>query len=49
MRLKKVIITLTPEEVQEVLRIDMDGDPEEAFSFLRTVLAKKVKEELKTH
>lgn len=49
MRLNKVVITLTPEEAREVLRIDMDGDREDAFLFFRTVLAKRVKEALKTH
>ncbi len=49
MRLKKVVLTLTEEEAQEILRLDLGGDPGEALHFVRSVLAKKVRESLKTH
>ncbi len=49
MRLKQVVLSLTAEEAQEVLRIDLDGDPADALDFIRSVLAKRVKECLHTH
>ncbi|MBC7358936.1 MAG: hypothetical protein H5U10_10405 [Desulfacinum sp.] len=49
MRLKSIVLTLSPEEAQEVVRIDMDADAAAALDFLRTVLAKRVKEALRTH
>ncbi|MGQ9485537.1 MAG: hypothetical protein ACUVSA_11385 [Desulfosoma sp.] len=49
MRLKPIVLTLSPDEAREVVRIDMDGDMQAALSFVRTVLAKRVKEALKTH
>ncbi|ROQ89900.1 hypothetical protein [Desulfosoma caldarium] len=49
MRLKPIVLTLSPDEAQEVIRMDMDADSEAALNFVRTVLAKKVKEALKTH
>mgnify|MGYP005832360075 CR=1 FL=1 len=49
MRLKPIVLTLSPDEAREVVRIDMDGDMQAALSFVRAVLAKRVKEALKTH
>ncbi len=49
MRLKKVVVTLAPEEAQEVLRIDIDRDGEKALQFVCSVLSKRVKEALQTH
>lgn len=49
MRLRSIVLTLSPDEAREVMRIDMDADSEAALSFVRTVLAKRVKEALKTH
>jgi sRNA-binding protein len=49
MRLKNVVLNLTAEEAQEILRVDLDGDPAGALDLMRSVLAKKVREPLKTH
>ncbi|WP_448381928.1 hypothetical protein [Desulfosoma sp.] len=49
MRLKNVVLTLTAEEAQEILRVDLDGDSKGALELVRSVLAKKVREALKTH
>jgi|YNPBryantNP2012_1023418.scaffolds.fasta_scaffold11380_1 hypothetical protein len=48
MRLKEVVVTLSPNEAQKVLEIDLDGNPSDAIQFIRQVLAKKVREVLKT-
>ena len=48
MRLKEVVVTLSPDEAQKVLEIDLDGNPSDAIQFIRQVLAKKVREVLKT-
>lgn len=48
MRLKNVVITLSEDEAKKVLEIDLDGNPADALQFIRQVLAKKVKECLKT-
>ncbi|MGC8720741.1 MAG: hypothetical protein ACP5TY_12140 [Thermodesulforhabdaceae bacterium] len=48
MRLKEVVVTLTEDEAKKVLEIDLDGDSADALHFIRQVLAKKVKENLKT-
>jgi len=48
MRLRKVIVALTPEQAQEVLRIELDNDAEGALKFLRKILSKRVKEALQT-
>ncbi|MCX7822006.1 MAG: hypothetical protein N2260_01020 [Syntrophobacterales bacterium] len=48
MRLKDVVVTLTGEEAQKVLEIDLDGTPQDALQFIRNILAKKVRESLKT-
>ena len=40
MNLKKVMLELSVSEVQEILRIDMDDDAEEALSFIKENLAK---------
>jgi hypothetical protein len=48
MRLKEVIVTLSPDEAQKVLEIDLDRNPSDAIQFIRQVLAKKVREVLKT-
>ncbi len=49
MRLKNIVLNLTADEVQEILRVDLDGDPAEALELVRSVLAKKVREALKMH
>ncbi|SMC25686.1 hypothetical protein SAMN02746041_02412 [Desulfacinum hydrothermale DSM 13146] len=49
MRLKPIVLTLSPQEAQEVVRIDMDADSRGALDFVRHVLAKRVKEALQTH
>ena len=49
MNLKKVMIELDVSEVQEILRIDMDEDEEEALAFIKENLAKHVKASLQPH
>ena len=49
MNLKKVMIELDVSEVQEILRIDMDEDEEEALAFIKENLAKQVKASLQPH
>jgi hypothetical protein len=44
MNLKKVVIELSISGVQEILRIDIDEDAEEALTFIKENLAKHVKE-----
>ncbi|MEJ5301592.1 MAG: hypothetical protein WHS38_11450 [Thermodesulforhabdaceae bacterium] len=48
MRLKEVVISLSLEEAQKVLEIDLDGDASDAIQFIRQVLAKRVRKALKT-
>lgn len=48
MRLRDVVITLTNEEAQKVIEIDLDGNTSDAIQFIRQILAKKVREALKT-
>lgn len=43
MNLKKMMIELNVSEVQEILRIDMDEDAQEALTFIKENLAKQVK------
>ncbi len=45
--LKDIVLTLTAQEAQEVLRIDLDKDSVGALAFIQSVLAKKVRESLK--
>jgi hypothetical protein len=49
MNLKNVTVQLDASQVQEVLRIDMDGDSEDALSFIKEALVKQVKEALQPH
>ena len=49
MDMRKVVIELSPKAVQEILRIDMDGDASEALVFIKEKLAKQVKEALRPH
>ncbi len=49
MNLKKVNIELDISEVQEVLAIDLDEDPERALAFVKEHLAKQVKRCLQPH
>lgn len=49
MNLKKVFLELSVPDVQEILAIDLDGDPEKALTFIREKLAKKVKKALQPH
>lgn len=49
MNLKKVIVEFDVAEVQEILAIDLDEDAQRALAFIRTTLAKRVKEALKPH
>lgn len=45
MNLKKVLLALSVQDVQEILAINLDGDPEKALGF-REKLAKQVKRAL---
>jgi hypothetical protein len=47
--LKKVMIELGITDVEKVLRIDMDDDPDEALEFVKEVLAKRVRQSLQPH
>jgi hypothetical protein len=49
MNLKKVIIELVIADVEEILRIDLDDDREEAITFIKQNLAKRVRESLQPH
>jgi hypothetical protein len=49
MNLKKVLLELSVHDVQEILAIDLDRDPEKALSFIREKLAKQVKKALQPH
>jgi len=49
MNLKKVLIELDVSDVQEILRIDMDEDAQEALAFIKENLAKQVKASLQPH
>ncbi len=47
--LKDIVVRLDAHEVQRLLAIEMDEDADEAFMYLRDVVAKKVKEALQPH
>jgi hypothetical protein len=49
MNLKKVLLKLSVPDVQEILAIDLDRDPERALAFIRKKLAKQVKKALQPH
>ena len=49
MNVRKVLIELSPFEVQALLAIDLDGDAEGALAFIRETLAKQVKKALQPH
>jgi hypothetical protein len=40
---KPIILTFTEEEIQAILRIDLDSDPEGALHFIRETIGKKLK------
>lgn len=45
-RLKEVQLKLSADEVQEVLSVALDEDPDRALAFMREQLAKKVEKAL---
>jgi hypothetical protein len=47
--LKKVMIELGITDVEKVLRIDMDDNPDQALEFMKEVLAKRVRQSLQPH
>ena len=49
MNLKKVLVELSIPDVQQILAIDLDGDPDKALTFIREHLAKQVKKALQPH
>jgi hypothetical protein len=49
MNLKKILLELSVHDVQEILTIDLDEDPEKALTFIREKLAKQVKKALQPH
>ncbi len=49
MNLKKVLVELSIPDVQQILAIDLDGDPDKALAFIREHLAKQVKKALQPH
>ncbi len=49
MNLRKVMIELGIPDVEQILSIDMDDDPQQALEFVKEVLTKRVKESLQPH
>ena len=49
MTLKPVQMTLSVEDVTDILHIAVDQDPLRALNFVKTVLAKKVEKALQRH
>jgi len=49
MNLREVMIELGVPDVEKILSIDMDDDPQQALEFVKEVLAKHVKESLQPH
>jgi len=49
MALRKVMIELGVPDVEKILSIDMDDDPQQALEFVKDVLAKRVRESLQPH
>jgi len=49
MTLRKVMIELGVPDVEKILSIDMDDDPQQALEFVKDVLAKRVRESLQPH
>ena len=49
MNLKDIVIKLEVTDVQQILAIDMDSDPQKALVFIRETLLKKVKKALESH
>jgi hypothetical protein len=49
MNLRKVMVELGIPDVEKILRIDMDEDPQQAMEFVKEVLAKRVKASLQPH
>ena len=49
MNLKKVVLELDFSEVQEILAIDEEEDPERALVFIKENVAKQVSKFLKTY
>jgi len=43
------MIELGISDVERILRIDMDDDPQQALEFVKEVLAKRVKESIQPH
>jgi hypothetical protein len=41
LKMSEVIIKLGPDDIQQVLAIDLDGDPEDALRFLKEKLVDK--------
>jgi len=49
MNLRKVMVELDVPDVEKILRIDMDEDPQQTLEFVKKLLAKRVKESLQPH
>lgn len=49
LNLRSVIIKLDVPEIEEILSIDLDEDPQKALKFIKEVLSKRVKESLQPH
>jgi hypothetical protein len=47
--MEKVLIELAPADAQRLLAIALDGDREEALTFIREDLAKRVEKALQRH
>lgn len=46
MKIKKVLIEFNPKEVQQILSIELDGDRDNAFYFIKNILSKRVEKQL---
>lgn len=49
LNLRSVILKLEVPEIEKILGIDLDEDPQKALEFIKEVLAKRVKESLQPH
>lgn len=47
--LRDTVIKLGVSDIQEILSIEMDSDPERALSFIKNKLSRKVRELLRDH
>lgn len=49
MKMKKVVVQLSPEEVVRLIRIMTDGDKDDALSFLKEVMKPRIVDATREH